>query len=135
MNKACDLIFKIPVGAPGWPSDMFEPLLIGVCFPFLSIKPWEFCGTPKVSFMAQKLHEVRKETEMNRGPLLHKFWMLARWLLSMSDHLVSRVLFFERRGSVPRSPAGGPKRQTGQRQPRPADSKLGEGREKTKTNS
>jgi hypothetical protein len=40
MNKACDLIFKTPPGASGWPADMFEPLLIGVCFPFLRCKPW-----------------------------------------------------------------------------------------------
>jgi hypothetical protein len=104
MNKACDLIFKIPPRALGWPADMFEPLLIGVCFPFLRCKPWQFRGTPKMSFMARKLHDMRKDIEMDRGPFLSKFWILAHRLLTMSEHLVSRVLFFEQRDPISHSP-------------------------------
>jgi hypothetical protein len=106
MGKACDLIFSIPVGALGWPVEMLEPLLIGVCFPFLRFKPWQFRETPKISFVARKMHELRDDVEMDRGPFLRKFWGVAHRLLSMPECMVSRVLFFERRDSLPRGEDG-----------------------------
>jgi hypothetical protein len=126
MNKACDLIFKIPPGAPGWPAEMFEPLLIGVCFPFLRYNPWQFKGSPKVSSVARKLHEMRKDIDMDRGPFLRKFWNVAHRLLTMPEHMVPRVLFFQRRHPVPRSPGGGPEREGGGRRSRSANIDLGE---------
>ena len=101
LGKACDLVFSLPVGAIGWPVEMHEPLLIGVCFPFLSIKPWEFRGTPKLSFVARKLHEVRDEAEVDRGPLLREFWRVADRVLAMPERLVPRLLFFKRRNQIP----------------------------------
>jgi hypothetical protein len=126
MNKACDLIFKIPAGAIGWPTDMFEPLLIGVCFPFLRHKPWKFRGTPKVSFVARKMFELRKDIEVDRGIVLRKFWKLAHRLLTMPEHMVSRLLFFEQRDSVPCGADGQPDGKKGRRRRRPVDVDLGE---------
>jgi hypothetical protein len=126
LNKVCDLIFKIPPGAPGWPAEMFEPLLIGICFPFLRFKPWQFRGTPKISSVARKLHEMRKDVDLDRGPFLRKFWNLSHRLLTLPEHLVSRVLFFERRDSVPCRGSGGTKREGDRRRQRPADFHLGE---------
>jgi hypothetical protein len=126
MSKACDLIFRIPVGAIGWPVDMFEPLLIGVCFPFLRYKPWQFRETPKISFVARKMHEVRDDVEMDRGPFLRKFWRVAHRLLSMPECMVSRMLFFERRDSVPCGEDGRPDGEEGRGRRRPFDIPLGE---------
>ena len=126
MNKACDLIFKIPVGALGWPADMFEPLLIGVCFPFLRYKPWQFRGTPKVSFVARKMHEMRDDVEVDRGPILREFWNVSHRLLTMPECMVPRVLFFERRNKVSRSPVGQSDGRENRRRPRSVGSDLGE---------
>jgi hypothetical protein len=125
-SKACDLIFKIPPGAPGWPAEMFEPLLIGVCFPFLRSKPWQFRGTPKISSVARKLHGMRQDVELDRGPFLRKFWNIAHRLLTLPEHMVSRVLFFERRDPVPCRSGGGAERKGNRRRQRPIDFHLGE---------
>ena len=34
LYKAVDFVFEVPVGTPGWPTGMHEPLLIGVLFHF-----------------------------------------------------------------------------------------------------
>ena len=125
LNKACDLVFKIPVGAPGWPSAMFEPLLIGICFPFLRSEPWQLKGTPKLSWVARKLHDVRKDTDLDRGPFLRQFWHLAHRLRSMPQRLVPRVLRFERRYTVPCGQGGGPERKPDRRRSRSNDVDLG----------
>jgi hypothetical protein len=99
---ACDLMFSVPVGAIGWPAEMHEPLLTGVCFPFLSFKPWQFGGSPKLSQVARQMHGMRDDVEVDRGLVLRKFWGVAHRLLTMPECAVSRVLFFERRDSVSR---------------------------------
>ena len=126
LNKACDLIFKVPVGAIGWPADMCEPLLIGVCFPFLRYKPWQFQGSPRISYVARQMHEMRDDVEVDRGFILRKFWSLAHRLLTMPERMVSRVLFFERRDTVSCRDDGPADRKKGRRRRRSADSCLGE---------
>jgi hypothetical protein len=37
--KASDVVFQVPIGCPLWPQKMFEPLTIGLCFPFISSPP------------------------------------------------------------------------------------------------
>jgi hypothetical protein len=41
LNKASDLVITIPVGHPVWPSHMFEPLFVGLVFPFTRHQPWQ----------------------------------------------------------------------------------------------
>lgn len=126
MNKACDLVFKIPVGAIGWPVEMFEPLLIGVCFPFLRFKPWQFRKSPKISWVARKMHELRDNVEVDRGPFLRKFWLLAHRLLSMPERMVSRVLFFEQGDPVPCGSDGQPVRKKSRGRRRSVDHHMGQ---------
>jgi hypothetical protein len=125
LNKTCDLVFKIPAGAHGWPADMYEPLLIGVCFPFLSFNPWQLKGTPKFSWMARQLHDLRKDTDVDRRPILLKFWDLISRLRSMPEYMVPSVLRFERRNSVPCGSGGRPKRKTDRGRSRSNDVSLG----------
>eukprot|EP00978_Attheya_sp_CCMP212_P004701 scaffold10314_cov60-Attheya_sp.AAC.1 len=37
--KAADLVFEVPTGYEGWPTDMLEPLTIGILFPFVPHRP------------------------------------------------------------------------------------------------
>jgi hypothetical protein len=46
--KCADLVFELPVGSRWWPDSMHEPVLIGLLFPFLSVKPWQLRGAQNV---------------------------------------------------------------------------------------
>jgi hypothetical protein len=112
LHKACDLVFKVPAGASDWPLDMFEPLLIGVCFPFLRPIPWQFRGTPKVSWLARKLHDMRKDLDVDRGIILRKFWDVAHRLRDMPEYMVSKMLYFGSTDPISCGPTGGSKRKS-----------------------
>jgi hypothetical protein len=47
LYKASDIVFDVPVGTWFWPALMFEPLIIGISFPFLSNPLWQLRSTPK----------------------------------------------------------------------------------------
>jgi hypothetical protein len=47
--KAADIVFDIPIGSSFWPVEMYEPLIIGIAFPFIRHPPWQLRGTPKVA--------------------------------------------------------------------------------------
>ena len=98
--KACDVVLSVPAGTQGWPVDMYEPVLIGICFPFLSFNPWQFRGTPKMFSMARKLRGVFKENELDAGTLLRKFWKSSHRMLSMQEDVVSRMLYFFPKSNV-----------------------------------
>jgi hypothetical protein len=41
LYRTSDIVFEVPIGFSYWPSCMHEPLLIGLVFPFLRVKPWQ----------------------------------------------------------------------------------------------
>jgi hypothetical protein len=75
--------------------------------------------------MARKLHDLRKETDLDRGPLLRKFWNVAHRLRSLPEHMVSRVLYFQRRDLISCGKSGRAEREGDRRRPRPSDFDLG----------
>ncbi len=46
LHKSADLVFEIPAGADCWPTAMFEPLTVGLYFPYLTHRPWELQRLP-----------------------------------------------------------------------------------------
>ena len=38
--KVCDFTFVASPGLPFWPTDMFEPLWVGIILPFAHCRPW-----------------------------------------------------------------------------------------------
>ena len=74
----------------GWPIDMYEPVLLGICFPFLSFQLWQFQGTPKMFSMAQELRGVFKEDELDAGPVLRKFWKVCHRMHALQEDVMSR---------------------------------------------
>ncbi len=104
--KACDVILTIPAGTEGWSLDMHEPLLIGISFPFLRFKPWQFRGTPKMFQVARDLRRLFKADEMDSRPFLRKFWKDCHRMQSFPENVVSRMLFFFQSGDVPHRPEG-----------------------------
>ena len=94
MFKACDVVLVVPPGKPGWPGEMFEPLLIGICFPFLRFKPWQLRSTPKMFYVARDLRRLFKIDGVDAGPFLRKFWKDCHRMRALPQDVVSRMLFF-----------------------------------------
>lgn len=108
IHKAADIVFMVPTGAPGWPESMFEPLLIGICFPFLRHQPWQLRSTPKMHAVGRDLHRVWETPDMDAGPVLRKLWSVVRTLQQVSARVVPRLLYIQnKRPGVPHRTARG----------------------------
>ena len=63
--KAADFVFEVPVGTDMWPKNMHEPLLIGILFPFISIKPWQLRNTNKMHAVGRQLRKVFQDKDVD----------------------------------------------------------------------
>ena len=94
--KAADIVFEVPVGfSTIWPHDMHEPLLIGVLFPFLRSKPWQLRNTPKMFAVGRDLRGLFKDSPMDTGDFLCKFWEFCFGLQRLPENVVRKMLYFE----------------------------------------
>jgi hypothetical protein len=94
LHKASDLVFYIPAGTEGWPADMYEPLTVGIVFPFINRCPWQLRGTPKMLHLARTMPRVFENTEVAPGDFLRELRVECQGLLSVPEHVVRRVLYF-----------------------------------------
>jgi hypothetical protein len=92
--KTADIIFQVPPGSPGWPVDMFEPLTIGIAFPFLPHRPWQLRGTPKMFHLVRQVRKVFKEEVLDAGDFLRKLLLDCGRFHTMPANVVRRMLFF-----------------------------------------
>jgi hypothetical protein len=76
LYRASDFVFEVPVGFACWPASLHEPLLIGILFPFLSVKPWQIKGSPKMFAVGREMRKVLQESEVESGRVLRKLWLL-----------------------------------------------------------
>ena len=96
LYKASDFVFEVPVGTGEvWAKSMHEPLLIGILFPFIRVKPWQLRDTPKMHAVGRKLRQVFKETEVDGSHLLREFWACCLNCGDLSEPLVRKLLYFE----------------------------------------
>ena len=95
LDRMADLIFVIPAGNSFWAAEMYEPLLIGIVFPFLSFSPWQLKGTPKVLSLGRKLSTLWKSEQLDAGNILCKFCAFCRRMESMPRDAVRRMLYFQ----------------------------------------
>ena len=93
--KCADLVFEVPVGSLGWPSGMHEPLLIGLLFPFLRVKPWQLRSTPKMHAVGRVLRGMFADPDLDTGDFLRKFWSTSLGLQHMPEKLVRKMLYFK----------------------------------------
>jgi hypothetical protein len=94
LHKASDIVFTVPVGHPAWPKEMFEPLLIGIVFPFIRHEPWQLKSTPKMYAMERKLRGLwEKGSYLEGSSVLRKFCQQCWGLDAMSPGVVSRMLY------------------------------------------
>eukprot|EP00980_Cylindrotheca_fusiformis_P021935 scaffold8770_cov167-Cylindrotheca_fusiformis.AAC.2 len=92
--KASDIILEIPPGAPFWPSDMYEPLFVGILLPFSRFEPWSLRFSPKVLSVKRKLQKMWSTAPLDTGDILHEFVSLGRRVPTMSRRVVRDLLFF-----------------------------------------
>lgn len=95
LYRSADLVFEVPVGFSCWPSSMHEPLLIGVVFPFLRVKPWQLRGTPKMYAVGRELRRMFSEAQMDSRTILCQFWERCIGLQNMPEHVVRELLYLK----------------------------------------
>jgi hypothetical protein len=91
--KASDIVLEIPPGKSFWPSNMHEPLLIGILFPFIRCYPWQLRSTPRMFAMAREVRSMQDGTEVDLRDLLFKFWVQCHRIGHMPTDVVRRMLF------------------------------------------
>lgn len=91
-GKLCDLQFTIPLGCPFWTHSQFEPLVVGVVFPFIRHRPWRLRGTPFMDRLARQLSTMPPSDHSWGGHILCQLFQQTRGFNSMSASLVWQVL-------------------------------------------
>jgi hypothetical protein len=92
LYKSADIVFFIPPGHKHWDSNQYEPLMVGLYFPYLAYEPWHLKGSKKILGMGGHLQRMFKTDSKSAGCLLRQLWKLARQLPFMSQQLVLRML-------------------------------------------
>ena len=94
LNKAADCIFSLPASHSFWPATNHESLIIALIFPYLSFRPFQLRGTPKMFYMGRKLSRLLQEDQMDARDILLKFLLEVRNFQTMSQSLVWKMLYF-----------------------------------------
>ena len=98
--KCCDLVVEISPNCSYWPTNMLEPCVLGICFPYLSVTPWILRGTPKMLQLRRSLSKVWKTDLVGPKSVLHELFVVCRRLSKMPSKLLRRVLYFEQQDEV-----------------------------------
>jgi hypothetical protein len=61
LYKLSDVVLKFPTGSRHWPSDMHEPLFIGISLPLLTRSPWTLRRMPLLVGLERELQQVLRE--------------------------------------------------------------------------
>lgn len=100
LYKVSDVVLKIPAGSRHWPSNMHEPLLIGISLPLLTRNRWTLRGTPLLVGLERELHQVLRSGEEDGGDLLRKLLRTPRQLASVSERVARQLLRLPGTGQV-----------------------------------
>ena len=106
LYKTCDLVFDVPPGSKCWPTNMFEPVVIGIVFPFLSRPPWQLRRTPKMFQVARTLREMWQVGDLAAGDFLRKLLLDYAKLSCVPSDVVRQMLYFKRGREVPSEEKG-----------------------------
>jgi len=73
MQKVCDVVFEIPPGRRSfWPSEMHEPLVVGLTLRFVSVSPWQLKTAGAVVDLARQLRSVWKDKHADDRAILRQ---------------------------------------------------------------
>ena len=92
LTKVCDIVFSIRVGTHFWGLREHEPLLVGVAFPLLSVRPWRLRGVPFLERVVRELSNLPSTTPYWGWDILQQLFS-SMWMLgTMSESMVRKVL-------------------------------------------
>jgi hypothetical protein len=74
--KACDFTCVVSPGSLFWPTNMFEPLWVGIILLFTHRRPWCFKRAPLLVELGRTLKELLETREVDAGDLLRKLLKL-----------------------------------------------------------
>ena len=94
LHKVSDIVFTLPLGSSAWPHNMYEPCVVGLTFPFLSVAPWQLRSTPKMYAVGRNLRSVQETWDVDAGPILRKLCELAKRLQTVPVDVVRKLLYF-----------------------------------------
>ena len=100
-HKAVDVSFSIPPGTSFWPTNMFEPLWVGIVLPYHRFSPWQLSRAPLMVDMGRKLHKVCSASEADAGHILRKLCKLPRRLATLQERVARGVLRMPRQECIP----------------------------------
>ena len=92
LHKAADVVLTLPAGPSPWPRSMHEPLLMGVCLPFIRHRPWQLRHAPKLCGMGRQVQRLWKEDEGRPEPVLRKLRDLPGRLDRLQGDVVWKLL-------------------------------------------
>ena len=96
MHKACDIVIPIKPIHTFWSTNMYEPFMLGIAFPFIPHRPWQLRRTPKLLSVAREVHKVQEaDSQMDPGHILRKLSLLTKRLPSMQASMVWKLLYFK----------------------------------------
>ena len=90
--RAADLIIEIPAGQSYWSSEMHEPLILALFFPYVSCKPWELKRCPKFVEVERVLRGMLKANSGTEGSFLQQLCKFSSGLQDLSAELVWQLL-------------------------------------------
>ena len=100
LYKVSDIVFEVPLVSEFWNTEMYEPLLIGISFPFIRSQPWQLRQTPKMYATTRELSKMWEDEWLVPGNFLRKFCLECWRLGTLPEHLVRKVLLLSPRAKV-----------------------------------
>ena len=91
-HKSCDFSFVVSPGCTFWPSDMFEPLWVGILLPFVKHRPWCLKRAPVLLEIGRELRGVLQTGQGDAGLILRKLTLLPRRVDALPFNLACGVL-------------------------------------------
>ena len=92
--KAVDMVKELPANNFFWSKAQFEPLLVGICSPYVRHFPWLVRNTAKAFQVARDVLRLLPHQELDARNILRKFLVECRKLPSIPPDVVRRVLYF-----------------------------------------
>lgn len=90
--KACDFVCEIPAGSAHWPTNMFEPLWLGIVLPFTHHRPWQLGRAPLLLEMEREMRQVLKGGQADGGDILRKLLQLNSRLSQVPENVARGML-------------------------------------------
>jgi hypothetical protein len=99
-HKVVDVSLVVDLGVSFWPTNMFEPLFVGIVFPFIRHRPWALKRAPLMVEVGRELRQVYKEGDVIGGRILRNLFKLSKRLNSVQASVALGLLHMPRSTEV-----------------------------------